>query len=261
MFMWHELFPHDDDDDDGSSTFLACIGNLLLAKIDTLISCSKRKFPSFRAAAKFLLGNEGALELRLLAPSRLTIIILDISLWPLRPNGSRFSIAAPHHAYFDNSSTSSALEALAMQAAKRSRTMQMAEKQLFDHQQFFQQQQMQQAALRHYQQSYYRPDLRISSFQQITPPESLAFWQQQQQQQQQMMCRSACCTSNTSTSFKYSPPSMAAPAMCCYPMPPTPMVTNNNTAAPNAGFCLGCAQGKCQQVNKQKNNLGIMRSL
>merc|ERR1739844_467720 len=129
------------------------------------------------------------------------------------------------HAYFDNTSntSTSALEAYA--AAKRTR-LQMAENQkLFNHQQhLFQQQQQHQAQmLRHYQQTYYsrqqqqqqqttqqqiptqeqikqqqikqqQRDLRISSFQQITPPESLAFWQQQQQlTAQNMSCRSVCC--------------------------------------------------------------------
>ena len=182
----------------------------------------------------------------------------------------------------------------------------MAEKQLFNQQQqqLFQQQQQQQQqqaqmqhALRHYQQSYYnrqqqqqtsvqqqqqqmskqQRDLRISSFQQITPPESLAFWQQQQQMTTQNMCRSACCTTTTSAVGvvpgtycravnKYSPPSSVIAPACCYPMPPTPMVTNNTSANT---FCLGCAQGKCQQAataanaasSTKKVNMGIMRSL
>jgi len=207
------------------------------------------------------------------------------------------------HAYFDNTSntSTSALEAYA--AAKRSR-LQMAENQkLFNQQQqLFQQQQQQQAQmLRHYQQTYYnrqqqqqttqqqikqqQTDLRISSFQQITPPESLAFWQQQQQltataaqqhQQNQQLstaCRSGCCghTGSTQTTAlnqryvnKYSPTCPAAP-VCCYTLPPTPMVTSNPTANP---FCLGCAQGKCQQMAAAANaaaakkvNMGIMRSL
>jgi len=213
------------------------------------------------------------------------------------------------HAYFDPTSntSTSALEAYA--AAKRSR-LQMAEnqKQLFNQQQqLFQQQQQQQAQmLRHYQQTYYnrqqqqqqqttqqqikqQTDLRISSFQQITPPESLAFWQQQQQltaaqaaqhQQNQMSaaCRSGCCGpathvpgTQTATALnqryavnKYSPTCPAAP-VCCYTLPPTPIVTSNPTANP---FCLGCAQGKCQQMAAAANaaaakkvNMGIMRSL
>jgi len=217
------------------------------------------------------------------------------------------------HAYFDNTSntSTSALEAYA--AAKRSR-LQMAENQkLFNQQQqLFQQQQQQQAQmLRHYQQTYYnrqqqqqqqqqqttqhqmkqQTDLRISSvssFQQITPPESLAFWQQQQQltaaqhQQNQMtsaVCRSGCCQPATATHVpdlqqttalnqryvnKYSPTCPAAP-VCCYTLPPTPMVTSNPAANP---FCLGCAQGKCQQMAAAANaaaakkvNMGIMRSL
>jgi len=210
------------------------------------------------------------------------------------------------HAYFDTTSntSTSALEAYA--AAKRSR-LQMAEnqKQLFNQQQqLFQQQQQQQAQmLRHYQQTYYnrqqqqqqqttqqqikqQTDLRISSFQQITPPESLAFWQQQQQltaaQHQQQMsaaCRSGCCgpathvpgTQTAQTALnqryavnKYSPTCPAAP-VCCYTLPPTPIVTSNPTANP---FCLGCAQGKCQQMAAAANaaaakkvNMGIMRSL
>jgi len=183
----------------------------------------------------------------------------------------------------------------------------MAENQkLFNQQQqLFQQQQQQQAQmLRHYQQTYYnrqqqqqttqqqikqqQTDLRISSFQQITPPESLAFWQQQQQlttaaqhQQNQQMsaaCRSGCPGCHTGTHVpgtqttalnqryvnKYSPTCPAAP-VCCYTLPPTPMVTSNPTANP---FCLGCAQGKCQQMAAAANaaaakkvNMGIMRSL
>ena len=140
------------------------------------------------------------------------------------------------------------------------------------HQLFQQQMQLsiyhQQQQQQRQQQSYYRPDLRISSFQQITPPESLAFWQQQQQQQQQMaaasLCRSAGCNGQHPVAgyTKYSPP--VAPAPLCYPMPPTPMMTVGGRAAPPP-FCLGCAQcartGKpCQQVNKE-NTLGIMRSL
>jgi hypothetical protein len=191
------------------------------------------------------------------------------------------------HAYFDNTSntSTSALEAYA--AAKRTR-LQMAENQkIFNHQQqLFQQQQQHQAQmLRHYQQTYYsrqhqqqqqqttqqqittqeqikqeqikqqQRDLRISSFQQITPPESLAFWQQQQQlTAQNMSCRSACCTTQVSTVTttaldqryvnKYSPPCPYAP-VCCYTLPPTPMVDTRATANPS---CMGCAQGKCQQV-------------
>merc|ERR1712086_404590 len=136
------------------------------------------------------------------------------------------------HAYFDNTSntSTSALEAYA--AAKRTR-LQMAENQKKQQQR----------------------DLRISSFQQITPPESLAFWQQQQQlTAQNMSCRSACCTTQVPTGTttaldqryvnKYSPPCPYAP-VCCYSLPPTPMVDNRATANPS---CLGCAQGKCQQV-------------
>ena len=160
-----------------------------------------------------------------------------------------------HHAYFDNTSTSSALEAL----AKRSRLAEEHQKHLFN-QQFFQQQQQQmhQALRQHYQQqqqqqqSYYRPDLRISSFQQITPPESLAFWQQQQQL---TLCSHPACNAtpgyNPTTSLAPPPP------MACYPMLPTPLVTCNT---PN-GFCLGCAQGKCPQVEKSVHQKGIMRSL
>ena len=211
------------------------------------------------------------------------------------------------HAYFDNTSntSTSALEAYA--AAKRSR-LQMAENQkLFNQQQqLFQQQQQQQAQmLRHYQQTYYnrqqqqqttqqqikqqqlkqqQRDLRISSFQQITPPESLAFWQQQQQltathsaqsAQNMSTCRSACCNTQVpapgTTALdqryvnKYSPPCPHAP-VCCYTLPPTPMVTNNAATNP---YCLGCAQGKCQQAavaaanaaGAKKVNMGIMRSL
>merc|ERR1712210_265450 len=147
----------------------------------------------------------------------------------------------------------------------------MAENQrLFNHQQhLFQQQQQHQAQmLRHYQQTYYsrqqqqqqqttqqQRDLRISSFQQITPPESLAFWQQQQQlTAQNMSCRSVCCNTQVPTGTttaldqryvnKYSPPCPYAP-VCCYTLPPTPMVDTRATANPS---CLGCAQGKCQQV-------------
>ena len=164
----------------------------------------------------------------------------------------------------------------------------MAENQkIFNHQQqLFQQQQQHQAQmLRHYQQTYYsrqqqqqqqqttqqqittqeqikqqqikqqQRDLRISSFQQITPPESLAFWQQQQQlTAQNMSCRSVCCNTQVPTGTttaldqryvnKYSPPCPYAP-VCCYTLPPTPMVDTRATANPS---CLGCAQGKCQQV-------------
>lgn len=169
------------------------------------------------------------------------------------------------HAYFDNSNSVS--------EAKRSR-MHLAEQQHKLRQQQLFQHQMQLSLGHHYQhqQSYYRPDLRISSFQQITPPESLAFWQQQQQQQQQQqmqaaaasMCRTAGCTGHPAAVVagytKYSPP--VHPPLC-YPMPPTPMMTVGGRAAPPP-FCLGCAQcartGKCQQVNKE-NTLGIMRSL
>ena len=175
-----------------------------------------------------------------------------------------FYFAAHPHAYFDNSNSVS--------EAKRSR-MHLAEQQHKLRQQQLFQHQMQLSLGHHYQhqQSYYRPDLRISSFQQITPPESLAFWQQQQQQQQQQqmqaaaaasMCRTAGCTGHPAVSgyTKYSPP--VHPPLC-YPMPPTPMMTVGGRAAPPP-FCLGCAQcartGKCQQVNKE-NTLGIMRSL
>jgi len=208
------------------------------------------------------------------------------------------------HAYFDNTSSNTSTSALEAYAAAKRTRLQMAEKQLFNQQQqqLFQQQQQQQAqmqhALRHYQQNYYnrqqqqqtsvqqqqqqqmskqQRDLRISSFQQITPPESLAFWQQQQQMTTQNMCRSACCTTTTSAVGvvpgtycravnKYSPPSSVIAPACCYPMPPTPMVTNNTSANT---FCLGCAQGKCQQAataanaasSTKKVNMGIMRSL
>ena len=129
-----------------------------------------------------------------------------------------------------------------------------------------------------HQMSKQQRDLRISSFQQITPPESLAFWQQQQQMttHSSTMCRSACCTATASgvgvpgtycrAVNKYSPPSSVLAPACCYPMPPTPMVTNNTNAN---SFCLGCAQGKCQQAaaaanaasSTKKVNMGIMRSL
>ena len=106
-----------------------------------------------------------------------------------------------------------------------------------------------------------RPDMmRISSFQQITPPESLAFWQQQQQLTSSV-CRSAYCSGVTGTPATAGapyPPTGACcptPRLCCYAMPyPTPaMVTDPS--------CLCCAQGKNQQVNVNKENLGIMRSL
>lgn len=160
---------------------------------------------------------------------------------------------ATHQGYFDNSSTSSALMQQAA-IAKRSR-LQMAEKQLFN-QQFFQQQQQQQQqhqmqqALRHYtyyhQQQNSRADLRISSFQQITPPESLAFWQQQQ-----MLRNSTQTQFNTNLHAAGQGSNLHQP----YPMPPTPMMTNNS------GFCIGCARcqsGKCSQP-KQKS--GALRSL
>ena len=162
---------------------------------------------------------------------------------------------------------------------------------------FFQAQMQAAAALRHYQQSFgYRgyggppcphppttssatsisrptaaarpaarpavrhADMRISSFQQITPPESLAFWQQQQQLTSSV-CRSAYCSGVTATpataGAPYAPTGACCPTprLCCYAMPyPTPaMVTDPS--------CLCCAQGKNQQVNVNKENLGIMRSL
>ena len=95
----------------------------------------------------------------------------------------------------------------------------------------------------------------ISSFQQITPPESLAFWQQQQSQlMQQMTCRSAC-----SSCQPMCCPAAGCPGQprYCYVMPPTPVITSSQAGQP---FCIGCAQGKCQ-VNLNKENLGIMRSL
>jgi len=118
-----------------------------------------------------------------------------------------------------------------------------------------------------------RPDMmRISSFQQITPPESLAFWQQQQQLTSSVTCRSACCANAGPAAYTNCTPvrpccatagpaaytncTPVRPAVCCYP---TPMVTGNPTGT-TAGFCIGCAQGKCQ-VNVNKENLGIMRSL
>merc|ERR1712073_198800 len=66
-----------------------------------------------------------------------------------------------------------------------------------------------------------RPDMmRISSFQQITPPESLAFWQQQQQLTSSVTCRSACCANAGPAAYTNCTP--VRPAVCCYP---TPMVT------------------------------------
>ena len=154
----------------------------------------------------------------------------------------------------------------------------------YNHQQLFRAQMQAAAALRHYQQSFgyrgcvnpqaphpsvtsraastsnqagppTRPDMRISSFQQITPPESLAFWQQQQQLTSSApVCRSACCANAGPAAYTNCTP--VRPAVCCYP---TPMVTGNPTGT-TAGFCIGCAQGKCQ-VNVNKENLGIMRSL
>ena len=195
-----------------------------------------------------------------------------------------FIFTAPHHAYhFEANSANAASE------AKRSRLMaEQQQKQLshyvnkqltqqYNHQQLFQAQMQAAAALRHYQQSFgyrsqptghypvtssttssvTRPDVRISSFQQITPPESLAFWQQQQLTSSG--CRSACCNGAPRPTVAYTIENCtpARPAVCCYPMPPTPMVTAN---PPSGGFCIGCAQGKCQ-MNVNKENLGIMRSL
>ena len=156
----------------------------------------------------------------------------------------------------------------------------------YNHQQLLRAQMQAAAALRHYQQSFgyrggnhpqaqphpsvtsragatsnqaagppiSRPDMRISSFQQITPPESLAFWQQQQQLTTSSVCRSACCANAGPAAYTNCTP--VRPAVCCYP---TPIVTGNPTVG-GAGFCIGCAQGKCQ-VNVNKENLGIMRSL
>ncbi len=97
----------------------------------------------------------------------------------------------------------------------------------------------------------------ISSFQQITPPESLAFWQQQQNQlmQQLTSCRSPCCAGSQPAMCCPNGPTL--PPRYCYVMPPTPLISQGQPAQP---FCIGCAQGKCQ-VNLNKENLGIMRSL
>ena len=166
-----------------------------------------------------------------------------------------FSITAHPHAYFDNSNSVSEAKRSRMHLAAAEQQHKLRQQQLF-------QQQMQLSLGHHYQhqQSYYRPDLRISSFQQITPPESLAFWQQQQQLTSSV-CRSAYCSGVTGTPATAGapyPPTGACcptPRLCCYAMPyPTPaMVTDPS--------CLCCAQGKNQQVNVNKENLGIMRSL
>jgi hypothetical protein len=208
--------------------------------------------------------------------------------------------AAAAHANASSMSAASEAKRSRMMASVEQQKQQQQQHQLlqYNHQQLFRAQMQAAAALRHYQQSFgyttrggagsatmnpqvsqpqihpsvtsaraastssnqapttlSRPDMmRISSFQQITPPESLAFWQQQQQLTSSVTCRSACCANAGPAAYTNCTP--VRPAVCCYP---TPMVTGNPTGT-TAGFCIGCAQGKCQ-VNVNKENLGIMRSL
>lgn len=213
--------------------------------------------------------------------------------------------AAPHqlHAYSFEAPTavSEAKRSRLMAEHQHKQQQQQLLQQYKQQQTFFQAQMQAAAALRHYQQSFgyrgYGPhpappppstssvstsitrptparpaaaghtDMRISSFQQITPPESLAFWQQQQQLcRSSSVCRSACCTGARpglpGPVQAYSGPCCPTPRLCCYAMPyPTPMVTGNPATGNPGSFGICCAQGKCQQVNVNKENLGIMRSL
>merc|ERR1712051_851843 len=157
--------------------------------------------------------------------------------------------------------------------------------------------------LRHYQQTYYsrqqqqqqqttqqqittqeqikqqQRDLRISSFQQITPPESLAFWQQQQQlTAQNMSCRSVCCNTQVPTGTttaldqryahvnKYSPPCPYA-LFVATPCPQHPWWTPVLQQTHLVWAVLKANVNKLQwQMLKQppaqeKFSTGIMRSL